>query len=59
MDEEKVEAFNVFLVSVFNNTDRSWAVQFPEVEDHERRKENFPILDTEIVHHNYIFSSDD
>ena len=33
-DEEKEEPFNAFFASVFNNTDRPWAVQSPESEDH-------------------------
>lgn len=59
MEEEKVEAFKVFFASVFNNSDRSWAASSPEVEDHKWRKQNFPFLNTEIVHHNHNSSSDD
>ncbi|GAB0176274.1 mitochondrial enolase superfamily member 1 [Grus japonensis] len=43
-DEEKAEPFNVVFASVFNNTDRPWAAQSPESEDHD-----FPFVDTEIV----------
>ena len=48
-DEEKAEAFNAFFASVFNNTDRPWAAQPPEPEDHECGNSGFPFLDTETV----------
>ncbi|KAK4827625.1 hypothetical protein QYF61_019835 [Mycteria americana] len=48
-DEEKPEAFNAFFASVFNNTDRPWAVRSPESEDHECGNSDFPFVDTEIV----------
>ncbi|GAB0209474.1 mitochondrial enolase superfamily member 1 [Grus japonensis] len=48
-DEEKVEAFNTFFASVFNNTDRPWAAWSYELEDHERGNSDFPFVDTEIV----------
>ncbi|KAK4806195.1 hypothetical protein QYF61_001118 [Mycteria americana] len=48
-DEEKVEAFSAFFASVFNNTDRPWAAQSPELEDHECGNSAFPFVDTEIV----------
>ena len=48
-DEEKVEAFNAFFASVFNNNDRPWAAQSPELEDHECGNSDFPFVDTEIV----------
>ncbi|GAB0207221.1 mitochondrial enolase superfamily member 1 [Grus japonensis] len=49
MDEEKVEAFNAFFASVFNNMDRPWAAWSPESEDHEYGNSGFPFVDTEIV----------
>ncbi|KAK4824798.1 hypothetical protein QYF61_019466 [Mycteria americana] len=48
-DEEKAGAFNAFFASVFNNTDRPWAAQSPEAEDHECGNSDFPFVDTEIV----------
>ncbi|GAB0179901.1 hypothetical protein GRJ2_000455400 [Grus japonensis] len=48
-DEEKVEAFNAIFASVFNNTDRSWAAQFPESEDHKCGNSGFPFVDAENV----------
>ncbi|KAK4806795.1 hypothetical protein QYF61_005591 [Mycteria americana] len=48
-DEEKLEAFNAFFASVFNNTDRPWAARSPESEDHDCGSSAFPFVDTEIV----------
>ncbi|KAK4831610.1 hypothetical protein QYF61_018370 [Mycteria americana] len=48
-DEEKAEAFNAFFALVFNNTDRPWAAQFSESEDHECGNSDFPFVDIEIV----------
>jgi len=48
-DEEKVEAFNVVFASVFNNTDRPWAAQSLELEDHKCVTHEFSFVDTEIV----------
>lgn len=47
-DEEKVEALNDF-VSVFNSTDRSWAAQSSELEDHVWGSSDIPPVLTEIV----------
>jgi len=46
---EKAEAFNAFFASVFNNTDRPWAVGSSESEHHECGNSDFPFMDTEIV----------
>jgi len=35
-DEERVEAFNAFFASGFNNTGGPWAAQSPESEHHKR-----------------------
>jgi len=49
-DEEKAEAYSVlFFASVFNNTDRPWANQFPELEDHRCGNSAFSFVDTETV----------
>ena len=40
-DEEKAEAFNAVFASVFNNTDRPWAAQSPELEDYECGNSDF------------------
>ena len=48
-DEEKMETFNAFFASVFNNTNRPRAARFPESEDHECGNSDFPFVDTEIV----------
>ncbi|GAB0179848.1 mitochondrial enolase superfamily member 1 [Grus japonensis] len=46
-NEEKVEAFSAIFASVFNNTDRPWAAQFPESEDRECGNSGFPFVDAE------------
>lgn len=44
-DNDKAEAFIIF-ASVFNNTGRPWAAQSPELEGHECRNNDFPLMDT-------------
>lgn len=48
-DEEKAEAFNVILASVFNNTGRPWTARSSRLEDAECGNSDFPFMDTEIV----------
>lgn len=48
-DEEKAEAFNVILASVFNNTGRPWTARSSRSEDTECGNSDFPFMDTEIV----------
>lgn len=37
-----------FFCSVYNNTDKPWAAQPPESEDHESGSSHFSFVDTEI-----------
>ncbi|KAK4823990.1 hypothetical protein QYF61_009115 [Mycteria americana] len=48
-DEEKAGTFNAFFASVFNNTDRPWAAQSPEVDNQECGNSDLPFVDTEIL----------
>ncbi|PKU43375.1 hypothetical protein llap_6319 [Limosa lapponica baueri] len=47
--DEEEEAFNPFFASVVNNTSRPWASRSSELEDHERRNNDSPFVDTETV----------
>ncbi|KAJ7417715.1 rna-directed dna polymerase from mobile element jockey-like [Willisornis vidua] len=47
-DRDKAEVFNAFFASVFNTNDRPRRPQYPELEDHDCKKEQPPV-DYEIV----------
>lgn len=47
--KKKAEASNGIFASVFNDTDRSWAAQYPEYEDDHCVNSDFPSVDIEIV----------
>lgn len=46
--KNKVEAFSTFFAIVFNNADRPWAAQFPEMEGPEGGNSGFLLVVTEI-----------
>lgn len=54
--QKKVDIFNLFFPSIFNNADTHWATWFPETADHNCWTVTFSLWTRLLFHFSYCFS---